>query len=123
MKHIRSRTLEQIDGERWGEPPDDATGLMRTVYGLRRTPVGEFDTEELRVLLNQRVHPEVLAEGRYQPGDLLMAVLRQADEFWQRNPGLAERLDRVVSAVEAKDREAEALRTGIEKYRAARRSG
>lgn len=27
----RSRSLEQLDGERWGDPPTETTSLVRTV--------------------------------------------------------------------------------------------
>jgi len=140
MKHVRTLTLEQIDGVPWGDPPADATGLVATVHALRRKPLAQFDTEDLRVLLGQCVQPEFLvemaldvleqdplAEGRYFPGDLLDAVLRQSADFWHRNPDHAERLDRVVTAAEAAEPSdhqfplPKSVRDDIEAYRALRR--
>lgn len=84
------RTIEQVDGP-WPEPGVSATRLARTVHRLRKVPVQNLTTEDLRVLVGQRVSlgiviPRVLedlmrnplASGDFYPGDLLVATLRIA---------------------------------------------
>ena len=103
------RSLEQIEGVSWGDPPDDATYLIRTVHRLRRTPIGELGVEGLRMLINQRVGLPVLvplaldelernpaAEGDFHPGDLLAAVRRVPDDYWAAHPEEAARLAAVT---------------------------
>jgi hypothetical protein len=104
-----SLTLEQIEGQVWGDPPADASNLVKTVHDLRRKPVGQLNAEELRVLLSQQTGVDVivpyalnvlehnpLAEGDYYPGDLLVAVLKLPTEYWRQH---ADRAGRVVQAV------------------------
>jgi hypothetical protein len=55
-----SRTLEQIEDDFWGDPPSDATHLIRTVYQLRRKSIRQLDAEDLRVLLLQRRSVDIL---------------------------------------------------------------
>src|SRR5947209_14425970 len=91
-----SLTLEQIDGQVWGNPPADASRLVQTVHALRHKPVRQLGAEELRVLVSQQVSPDVLvpraldlleqnplAEGDYYPGDLLVATLKLPADLWQ----------------------------------------
>ena len=107
-------TLEQIDGERWGEAPADASRLVRTVHELRRRPVGELGVEGLRVLIAQQVGLAVLvpvaleilaadplAEGDFYPGDLLSAVLRAPRAHWAAHPEQASRLRAVIDGIDA----------------------
>ncbi|MEV6897011.1 contact-dependent growth inhibition system immunity protein [Amycolatopsis sp. NPDC051372] len=109
-----SLTLEQIEGLRWGSPPADATRLIKTVYELRTKPVGAMDAEDLRVLLLQRESIDVLvpvalthleqnplAEGDFYPGDLLTAVLKVPQAYWQQHPDQRRRAAAAIEAVEA----------------------
>lgn len=45
-------SVEQIEQDWWGDPPADATCLVRTAHELRRKPVAWLTAEDLR-LLNQ----------------------------------------------------------------------
>jgi hypothetical protein len=116
----RSRSVEDVEGVNWGDPPADATYLIRTVLSLRRTPVGELSAGDLRILLGQQVAPTVLVplalevllddpltETTSYPGDLLQSVLRLPGSFWDGHPGLLEDLtvvlDRFRVALEAAD--------------------
>jgi CDI immunity proteins len=108
----RSRTLEELDGDRWGDPADDATGLMRDCYRLRTVPVAALTLDDLRLLLSQRIGAEWLipvalgrlAEasmvGEPNPGDLLRAVLRVGPVYWADHPDQALRLWAVRAALE-----------------------
>ena len=109
-----SLTLEQIENHHWGNPPADATRLIKTVYDLRHKPVGAMDVEDLRVLLLQQESVDVLvpialnhleqnplAEGDFYPGDLLTAVLKAPRAYWQQHPDQRSRVSAVITAVEA----------------------
>lgn len=109
-----SLTLEQIEDRRWGNPPADATRLIKTIYELRHKPIGSLDVEDLRVLLLQQESPDVLvpialthleqnplAEGDFYPGDLLTAVLKIPQTYWQQHPDQRSRASAVIGAIEA----------------------
>ncbi|MFF1610845.1 contact-dependent growth inhibition system immunity protein [Amycolatopsis sp. NPDC058278] len=109
-----SLTLEQIEDRHWGNPPADATRLIKTVYELRHKPIGSLDVEDLRVLLLQQESPDVLvplalahleqnplAEGDFYPGDLLTAVLKIPQAYWQQHPDQHRRASALIGAVEA----------------------
>jgi len=109
-----SLTLEQIEDRSWGDPPADATRLIKTVYELRRKPVGTMDAEDLRLLVLQQESIDVLvpitltyleqnplAEGDCYPGDLLTAVLKIPQAYWHQHPGQRRRVSAVIEAAEA----------------------
>jgi hypothetical protein len=107
----RNKSLEQLDGERWGEPPADATSLVRTVYEWRRRPIGTLEPHELARLLGQNVGlpwllplgVEIVREAAKQPtggfldGDLLYALVTRSPEVWTANPEPALALKTAVS--------------------------
>src|SRR3569833_3127639 len=107
-------TLEQIEDRHWGNPPADATRLIKTVYELRHKPLGIMHTEDLRVLLLQQesvdalvpvalthLEQNPLAEGDFYPGDLLTAVLKIPQTYWQQHPDQRRRASSVIETVEA----------------------
>jgi CDI immunity proteins len=107
------QSLEQIEGDFWGDPPADATRLIATVHELRRRPIDKLGIEDLRVLIAQqegldvllplaldRLEQNPLAEGDFYPGDLLVAVMRVPPAYWQAHPTEATRLRSIVAAVD-----------------------
>lgn len=50
----RSRSLEELTGDFWREPPEHSP-LGISVHALRRRPVGTLEADELRRLVSQRV--------------------------------------------------------------------
>lgn len=58
----RSRSLEELEGDRWPEPRADATYLIATVHALRRRPVRALSVEGWRLLVGQDVGLPVLLE-------------------------------------------------------------
>ncbi|WP_239132156.1 contact-dependent growth inhibition system immunity protein [Paractinoplanes durhamensis] len=121
------RSLEEIEGDVWGEPPAGATRLVATVHELRRRPVGQLAVEDLRTLVGQQVGLDVvvpmvldllaaepLAEGDFYPGDLLAATMRVPVEYWRAYPSWAARLRDIVDAVDVDD---EYLRREISAFR------
>ena len=95
---LLSKTIEELDGERWG-PPEDDSHLVLEAHRLRSVPLGDLTVENLRLLLGQKigtqwlmplalarltVHP--LAEGDFYPGDLLTSVLGTDATYWSSHP-------------------------------------
>ena len=93
----RNKSLQDIDGEDWGEPTYDSH-LVKECHRLRRVPLCQFGVEDLRIMIGQHIGMEhlmplaleylradPLAEGAYYSGDLLAAVLRAGKKFWQQH--------------------------------------
>ncbi|MFD9564167.1 contact-dependent growth inhibition system immunity protein [Streptomyces sp. NPDC059994] len=107
----RNKSLEELEGNRWPDPPEGATGLVRAVHSLRRRPVGSLDADELRRLIGQDVGLpwlllpalEVLrdtapnqAAGGFFDDDLLSAVLTRKPSLWQAMPESARELREIL---------------------------
>lgn len=103
MKDILDSTLEELDGEDWGEPTFPSA-LVTNCHRLRRVPLRNFTTESFRILIGQRIGLEwlvplaldilakdPLAEGDFYRGDLLRNVHHIPAEFWQAHPDLLRR--------------------------------
>jgi hypothetical protein len=109
-----SRSLEEIENDRWGDPPADATRLISTAHTLRTRPVGALDAEGLRLLISQQIgldtlvplaldHVEhnPLAEGDFYPGDLLDALMRHVPQsYWQAHEDQRARVRAVAEALD-----------------------
>lgn len=89
MASLANKTLEEIDGQHW-PMPCCASYIEATCAALRKKPLGQFTTEDLRIMIAQDIGAEVLkpfalevlkqdplAEGDYYPGDLLEAAARR----------------------------------------------
>ncbi|WP_230396229.1 contact-dependent growth inhibition system immunity protein [Streptomyces blattellae] len=108
----RTKSLEQLEGERWGDPPADSTSLVRTIYEWRRRPIGTLEPHELARLIGQNVGlrwllplgVEILREeaigqaaGGFLDGDLLYAVVTRSPDVWTADPELGRQLKTTVS--------------------------
>lgn len=93
-------TLEEIENDHWGEPTYGSY-LVTTCHQLRKKPLRDFTVEDLRILIGQnfsldtlipmaidRLKQNILAEGHFYPGDLLMNVLKSNPDYWKKNPVL-----------------------------------
>ncbi len=89
---LANKTLEEIDGQRW-PTPCCASYLEATTTSLRKKPLGQFTTEDLRIMIAQDIGADVLkpfalavlredpmAQGDYYPGDLLEAARKRWPE-------------------------------------------
>ena len=89
------RTLEQIDGQNWGDPDAAPTIMVARCLRLRRTPLKDLTEADLRLLVSQKiglrilvpkalqlVSNEALLETEFYPGDLLSALLRIDNAYW-----------------------------------------
>lgn len=106
--HDRSKSLQELEGDDWGEPSFDSH-LVVTVHRLRRKPIGEYSIEDLRVMIGQgfglpyliplaveRLEEDPLAAGDMVPGDLLQAVLRVGEELREFPPAILQPLRKIV---------------------------
>jgi hypothetical protein len=104
MQFDRSKSLQQLDGQDWGEPTFDSR-LVTECHRLHRVPLRDFTVEDLRITIGQQIGLDFLvplalerladdpfAEGAYYPCDLLVSVLGVEARFWQSHPELRERL-------------------------------
>ncbi|GAA4596871.1 hypothetical protein BJY16_002162 [Actinoplanes octamycinicus] len=131
MTDVREQSLEEVEGDAWGDAPADATKLIATVHELRRKPIGLLEVEDLRVLLGQRegvpvlvpraldiLERDPLAEGDYYPGDLLDVVLNGVPaDYWAACPGESARLRALVDTIDLKEVDDDELRAGIAAFR------
>jgi len=108
MNADRRRTLQELDGEDWGEPTYNSY-LVSTVHTLCRKPLEEYTIEDLRIMIGQNIglayliplaleklRNNLLAEGDYYPGDLLKSVLGTESSFWKIHPDLYEAVEEVL---------------------------
>ncbi|WP_329528959.1 contact-dependent growth inhibition system immunity protein [Streptomyces sp. NBC_01462] len=108
----RSRSIEELEHDRWPAPPPDATRLIATAHALRSRPVGTLTVEDLRLLIGQDIGLAVLlplavevlrdnplAEGHMGEGDLLRAVLARTSAVWSVYPDLARQLTFIVGSL------------------------
>lgn len=100
-------TLEQIENDYWGEPTYGSY-LVTTCHQLRKKLLRDFTVEDLRILIGQnfsldtlipmaieQLKQNILAEGHFYPGDLLMNVLKSDSSYWKKNPVLHRKLSKL----------------------------
>lgn len=101
-------TLEELENEVWPDPEFDSY-LVTTCHRLRRKPIEDFTTEDLRIMIGQNLGlpfllPKALiilednpfAEGDYYPGDLLVMVTSVKTPFFIQSPGTLARVLKVT---------------------------
>ncbi len=104
----RNKTLQELEGEDWGEPPFPSH-LVRTCHALRRKPLRDFTVEDLRIMIGQNIslnyliplaieqlRRDPLVAGDFYPCDLLHAVLQVKSGFWQARPQLRTAVEEIV---------------------------
>src|SRR5215471_15738924 len=106
------RTLEELDGENWGEPEEAPTPMVARCMRLRRTPLHALTHGDLRLLVGQQIGlrylvPKALGlvcddtflEAELYPGDLLCALLRVDKAYWSKNSAELKWLMSIVESV------------------------
>jgi hypothetical protein len=123
-----SKSLNDLEGvDR--SVQDLGTYVTRTCALLRKKPLRELSNEELRVAIGQEMSVEILVpialrrlaaspetHGDFYPGDVLMSVLRLAQEGWVRHPdwwveakSIADRFFTAAEAGQLEDMDSEFL--------------
>ena len=93
-----SPSLEQLENDYWGIPTGESY-LITTCCQLRQKPLRDFTPEDLRIMIGQNISlphliplalavlkQNILAQGDFYPGDLLVNVLRSDPQFWKQHP-------------------------------------
>lgn len=104
----RRKSLQELEGEDWGEPEVSDSSLIKTCMCLRRVPLQDFTTENLRMMIGQKISlfflvplaletldQDPLSEGHFYAGDLLNAVLSVPESYWRLHTEQCEVLRRV----------------------------
>ena len=92
----KSKSLESLEKDFWGEIPQDESHLVITCHRLRKKQLKEFDTEDLRIMIGQNIglkyliplaldslKKDILAKGDFYEGDLLKSVLTSNQDYWK----------------------------------------
>ena len=113
---ILDKTLQELEGNDWGEPTF-SSHLVTECHRLRRVPLRDFTIEDLRIMIGQNISLDYLVplaldqleanplaegdfyEGDFYEGDLLWYVNRIPAEFWNTHPGLYLRWQGIVESV------------------------
>lgn len=111
----QQQSLEQLESNYWGEPPKDAPRLIKLCYSLRKRPIKSLEIEELRVLISQDIglnyliplaiknlERDILLEGDFYPGDLLLSVLGIESKAWQSLDLAREKLYKLIQKQRSK---------------------
>jgi hypothetical protein len=122
-------TIEDLEGERWPDPAETDTTLVRRCLTLRRKQLKDFTIEDLRIMLGQQIAVPILlpravevlvrtplAAGDYYPGDLLHAVIRLPDEVWRAVPDMRRQLADAIGPLTAFTDVHEHLRSAIQAF-------
>jgi CDI immunity proteins len=92
-----TKSLQELENKDWGEPHFDSQ-LVQECHRLRRVPLKDFTTEDLRIMIGQNIGLDYLihlaieklkqnplVEGNFYAGDLLVNVLRSDPDFWLKH--------------------------------------
>jgi hypothetical protein len=93
-----AKSIEQLENDYWKEPVEFQSNLVINCYKYRKIPINELTIEQLRLLVSQKIGlkhivrlgikelaKNVLAEGDFYEGDLLVAISNLTLEFWKEN--------------------------------------
>ncbi|NYI07302.1 contact-dependent growth inhibition system immunity protein [Allostreptomyces psammosilenae] len=132
----RQLSVEALEGDVWPDPPEGATGLVRSVHVLRRRPVGTLSPWDLARLVGQDIGlpwtlPLALemlrdaapkqAETGYYDDELLTAVLTRKPDTWSAFPELAQEVEGILGMLTGLSpyvqREVERFRSSLSDHR------
>jgi hypothetical protein len=110
----RNKSLQELDGQDWGDGSFFPSHLVLTCHALRRKPLRDFTIEDLRIMIGQNFSLEYLvplaiehlqrdpfAAGDFYEGDLLASVLRVQSGFWQQRPDLRQAVEAIIAPIPA----------------------
>lgn len=106
----KKKSIEILEMDFWGNPPDDSTSLVENVHRLRTLPIEKLKSGDIRLLLGQNVglkylvplamdilETDIFFEADFYEGDLLQNTLNIDGKFWVENEDLKIRLDNLLS--------------------------
>lgn len=93
----KQSTIEKLENDYWKEN-FNVSHLISTCQDLRKKPLYEFEIEDCRVMIGQDIglvylipiaieflEKNILAEGDFFEGDLLLYVLKSDKNYWLNN--------------------------------------
>jgi hypothetical protein len=102
------KTLENL--ERVSSEAKSNSHLIKRTTELRKIPLDQFSVEDLRIMIGQnlslqfliplsieKLKENILAEGDFYAGDLLVAVTSIDNQFWNDNPELKKQLEKIMA--------------------------
>jgi hypothetical protein len=110
LNNYLDKTLEELEGETWGEPQYGSNLVVRC-HELRRKPLMDFSVEDLRIMIGQGFSLKYLVpialryladnpfvRGDFYKGDLLVCVINIEQTFWDLNPETYVELDSIITS-------------------------
>lgn len=104
-----SKSIEQLENNIWAEPVEFPSGLVINCHKYRKLPIKDLTIEQMRLLISQKVGLEylvglaidkldknVLAEGDFYEGDLLVAISNLPTKYWNENRSELDTLANIV---------------------------
>ena len=96
---METKSIEQLEKDYWKEPSEFPTDLVKKCYLYRKISIAELTDEQIRILISQQIGTQyligvaleklernILTEGDFYEGDLLVAVSGLPTEFWNEKP-------------------------------------
>jgi hypothetical protein len=109
--NYKSKTLENLEKEVWGDADSNDTRLVQRVTALRKVPLHEFSVGDIRTVIGQQFSLDYLVplaldilkenlfvEGDFYEGELLHSVLCIKPEYWRANRPYWLELDKLINA-------------------------
>jgi hypothetical protein len=106
-----TRSLAQLERLDLGGDTD-GTHLVKSCHRLWQKPIGQFEVEDLRIMIGQSLglrhlvplalavlERDPLAAGDFFPGDLLCSLLRADPWYWQGHVVERAHLERIVGSL------------------------
>lgn len=91
------KSIEQLENDYWNEPSEFPTSLVEKCHRYRKINIGELTNEQLRFLISQHIGTEhiigialeklernILTEGDFYEGDLLVSISSLPTKFWNK---------------------------------------
>ena len=110
----KTKSIEDLENDYW-EQTSFPTNLVQRCNELRKIPLNQFLTEDLRIMIGQEIgldyliplaietlNKDLFAEGDFYPGDLLQNILNIEFTFWENHKDYWAQIDNLL-----KDRQSE----------------
>ena len=104
----KQKNLDNLEKDTWTSSPND-TNLVKRCTELRKLPLNQFTTEDLRIMIGQRIglkyliplaletlFNDLFVEGNFFEGDLLQNVLKIDTKFWNENKKYWQELNNLI---------------------------
>tara|TARA_R110001592_G_scaffold111392_2_gene308528 strand:- start:31 stop:573 length:543 start_codon:yes stop_codon:yes gene_type:complete len=105
----KAKTLENLEKDYWAAPTYDSQ-LVKSCHKLRKKPLKNYETEDLRIMIGQNIglkyliplalealKDDILVEGDFYAGDLLKSVLTSDIEYWSVEQDAFTKLQEIIS--------------------------